>query len=120
MWRSIESSLKFLGALCALSNTLQAEQLPLQTYRTAEGLPHNEINRIVKDFFLVSLPKTVTTVIIEVSQMDVNLRRPLGYCSTVPITAARRKRFPVASFSRHRNSHTEGPFLRFVHLRCPR
>ena len=35
----------------------------------------------------------------------------VGYCSTVPITAVRRKRFPVASFSRQRNSHTEGPFL---------
>ena len=49
MWRSIESLLKFLGALFAFSITLHAEQLLLQTYTTAEGLPHNEINRIVKD-----------------------------------------------------------------------
>ena len=32
----------------------------------------------------------------------------VGYCSTVPITAVRRKRFPLASFSRQRNSHADG------------
>jgi len=49
MWRSTESLLNLLGALFAFAIALHAEQLPLQTYTTAEGLPHNEINRIVKD-----------------------------------------------------------------------
>jgi len=49
MWRSTESLLKLLGALFVFAIALHAEQLPLQTYTTAEGLPHNEINRIVKD-----------------------------------------------------------------------
>lgn len=42
------------------------------------------------------------------------LGRKLFYSA---ITAVRRKRFPVGSFSRQRNSHTAGPFFRVVRLR---
>jgi len=38
-----------LGILAALSVVSNAERLPIRTYTTADGLPHNDINRIVRD-----------------------------------------------------------------------
>jgi ligand-binding sensor domain-containing protein/signal transduction histidine kinase len=38
-----------LGLLACLSSVSHAERLPLKTYTTADGLPHNSINRIVRD-----------------------------------------------------------------------
>src|SRR5580765_1862363 len=45
---STRACLAVLGAL-SLSVTLAAERLPVRTYTTADGLPHNEIRRIVRD-----------------------------------------------------------------------
>src|SRR5437870_8669147 len=36
-------------ALVTLSQPILAERLPLKTYTTADGLPHNVINKIVRD-----------------------------------------------------------------------
>src|SRR5438876_946341 len=38
-----------LGLLLCMCLTVRAERLPLKTYTTADGLPHNVINRIVRD-----------------------------------------------------------------------
>jgi ligand-binding sensor domain-containing protein/signal transduction histidine kinase len=38
-----------LGPLTCLSSASNAERLPIKTYTTADGLPHNSINRIVRD-----------------------------------------------------------------------
>ena len=38
-----------LGLLTSLSSVSNAERLPIKTYTTADGLPHNSINRIVRD-----------------------------------------------------------------------
>ncbi len=38
-----------LGLLTCLSSVSNAERLPIKTYTTADGLPHNSINRIVRD-----------------------------------------------------------------------
>lgn len=38
-----------LGILTCLSSISNAERLPIKTYTTADGLPHNSINRIVRD-----------------------------------------------------------------------
>jgi ligand-binding sensor domain-containing protein len=35
--------------LATVASSARAERLPLQAYTTAEGLPHNEINKIVRD-----------------------------------------------------------------------
>ncbi len=37
------------GWLLAVSSVASAQQLPLKTYTTADGLAHNSVNRIVKD-----------------------------------------------------------------------
>jgi len=42
-------SLSLLILLLCLCFTARAERLPLETYTTAEGLPHNVINKIVRD-----------------------------------------------------------------------
>jgi ligand-binding sensor domain-containing protein len=42
------SGLLFLLS-CALSPPVRAELLPIKTYTTADGLAHNEINKIVRD-----------------------------------------------------------------------
>jgi ligand-binding sensor domain-containing protein/signal transduction histidine kinase len=36
-------------SLVAFSDAIDAERLPIRTYTTADGLPHNSINRIVRD-----------------------------------------------------------------------
>src|SRR5437879_9137945 len=38
-----------LPVLFCLVSVAQAERLPLKTYTTADGLAHNEINKIVRD-----------------------------------------------------------------------
>ena len=38
-----------LGFFTALSSFANAERLPIRTYTIADGLPHNDINRIVRD-----------------------------------------------------------------------
>src|SRR5262249_49070961 len=38
-----------LGLLLALPVRLQAEQLPIKTFTAADGLPSDQINRIVQD-----------------------------------------------------------------------
>jgi ligand-binding sensor domain-containing protein len=46
------SSRKFLPILvlcCWLASGLRAEQLPVRAWTTADGLPHNHINRIRRD-----------------------------------------------------------------------
>jgi len=41
--------LVLLAVLATVASSARAERLPLQAYTTAEGLPHNEINKIVRD-----------------------------------------------------------------------
>lgn len=36
-------------AIALLSSLVRAERLPLKTYTVADGLAHNEINKIVRD-----------------------------------------------------------------------
>lgn len=38
-----------IAVLLAQSSLLQAEQLPIKTYTTADGLAHNTVNRVVRD-----------------------------------------------------------------------
>jgi ligand-binding sensor domain-containing protein len=44
-------SLRILAVLafCLLSVSVRAERLPLKAYTVADGLAHNEINKIVRD-----------------------------------------------------------------------
>jgi ligand-binding sensor domain-containing protein len=35
--------------VCCLTITARAERLPIKTYTTADGLAHNDVNRIVRD-----------------------------------------------------------------------
>src|SRR5712691_867571 len=44
-WRT----LFLLTTLLSVTLVTRAERLPLKTYTTAEGLPHNVINKIVRD-----------------------------------------------------------------------
>ena len=51
-WRAEIVSLRitwWLGLLLAVSAIVQAERLPIRTYTTAEGLPRDQIMRIVPD-----------------------------------------------------------------------
>src|SRR6266550_8196453 len=45
----IRCALWLLGLLLFMCFHVQAERLPLKNYTTADGLPHNVINRIVRD-----------------------------------------------------------------------
>ena len=47
--RRVASVVAYSVMLCALSTVSHAERLPLKSYTTADGLPHNQINKIVRD-----------------------------------------------------------------------
>ena len=41
--------LLYLLIVCCMTITARAERLPIKTYTTADGLAHNDVNRIVRD-----------------------------------------------------------------------
>src|SRR5438128_1949153 len=47
--RIVDRTVWLLGLLVALSNVVNAERLPIRTYTTADGLGHNNVNRIIRD-----------------------------------------------------------------------
>ena len=49
VWRNVHRLLWLTLTLAAAALAGRAERLPLKTYTTADGLAHNEINRIVRD-----------------------------------------------------------------------
>ena len=47
--RGLRRLLWLTALICAVSLDVRAERLPIKTYTTADGLAHNDVNRIVKD-----------------------------------------------------------------------